>query len=230
VSCAQCQGIVQQFDDRVARRELRRYRRRGPTRTTRRLLSAIVSHGVSGRSFLDIGGGIGAIQHRLMAAGASSGTCADASPAYVSAARTEAQARGYADRMRYLLGDFVSLAREIPPADVVTLDRVVCCYPDMGALIDASASRARYLYAVVFPREHLAMRLSALLLNLIQRIRRRRFNVYLHGTTAIDARIRTHGLRGIWHARSLFWHIRLYVRDGDDTTTSTHSSTSSSAA
>jgi predicted RNA methylase len=111
VSCAPCQGIAEQFDRRVAGRELRRFQRRGPTGTTRRLVDAIAARGVSGRSLLDIGGGVGAIQHHLTASGASSGTCVDASPAYL-----------------------------------VPLDRVVGCHPDMPALIDASASRARHVY------------------------------------------------------------------------------------
>jgi hypothetical protein len=34
VSCAQCQGILQEFDSRVTRGELRRYRRRGASGTT----------------------------------------------------------------------------------------------------------------------------------------------------------------------------------------------------
>lgn len=215
MSCAQCQGIVQEFDGRVARRELRRLRRRGPSATTGRLLDALLAHDVSGLSFLDIGGGVGAIQQGLMAAGASSGTSVDASPAYVSAARSEATTRGYHDRMRYVEGDFVALSTDIDLADVVTLDRVVCCYPDMPALIDASASRARRFYGLVFPREHLPMRIGAFLLNVFQRLRRRPFRVFLHGTASVHARIRSHGFRPAWHGRSLFWQAWLYLRDGD---------------
>jgi len=215
VSCAQCQGIVQEFDGRVARRELRRFRRRGATGTTGLLLDALVERGVSGLSFLDIGGGVGILQHGLMASGASSGTSVDASPAYLSAARGEADTRGYRDRMRYVEGDFVTVAPQIDEADVVTLDRVVCCYPDMPALIDASASRARRLYGLVFPREHPLMVTGTFLLNVFQRLRRRPFRVFLHGTAAVDARIRSHGLRPVWLCRTFFWQARLYLRDGE---------------
>ena len=61
--------------------------------------------------------------------GAAEGTSADASPAYLAAARTEAESRSYANRMRYVDGDFVEPAGELDAADIVTLDRVVCCYP-----------------------------------------------------------------------------------------------------
>ena len=213
MSCAQCKGIVQEFDDRLARRELRRYRRRGASGTTRILLDALIEQGVGGRSFLDIGGGVGAVQHGLMAAGASHGTHVDASPSYLAAARDEAVRLGHADRVRYVEGDAVTLVAELDASDVVTLDRVVCCYHDMPALVDASASRSRVLYGLVFPREHGFMRWGVRALNLIQRIRRRPFNVFLHGTAAVEARVRRHGFRKILHAQSPLWQIHLYRKD-----------------
>jgi len=214
MSCAQCKGIVQEFDRRLARRELRRYRRRGPTGTTRLLLTALRGAGVRGASFLDIGGGIGAIQHGLMSNGASHGTHVDASPAYLEAARDEATAQGHDHRVRYVEGDFVALAPDLDPADVVTLDRVLCCYHDMPAMVDASARLARRLYGVVFPREHLPMRAAFRVINLVQRLRRRPFNVFLHGTVAVDARIRRHGFRKLWQGASPLWQIHLYIKEG----------------
>lgn len=214
MSCAQCKGIAQEFDARLARRELRRYRARGAPRTTRRLLGAIRGAGVEGASFLDVGGGVGAIQHALIAAGASHGTHVDASPAYLAAAREEALARGHADRVRYLEGDFVSLAPGLDPADIVTLDRVVCCYHDMPALVDASASRARRLLGLVLPRDHLPNRLAFRLINLIQRLRGHPFNVFLHSTRAVESRVRGHGFRKVAHLHSALWQIHLYIKDG----------------
>jgi magnesium-protoporphyrin O-methyltransferase len=213
VSCAQCKGIVQEFNDRVAGRELRRYRRRGPSGSTRRLLDALAAQGVSGRSFLDVGGGVGAIQHDLITRGASHGTHVDASPAYLAAARSEAERLGHADRVRFIEGDFVALAPDVDAVDVVTLDRVLCCYDDMPALVDASASRARALYGLVFPREHLLMRSGVALLNVFQRIRRRPFNVFLHGTASVEARVLSNGFRKILHATTPLWQIHLYRRD-----------------
>lgn len=214
VSCAQCRGIVQEFDHRMARRELKRYRRRGPSATTRRLLGAIRGAGVQGASFLDIGGGVGALQHGLMAAGASHGTHVDASPAYLAAARDEATLLGHSERVRYLEGDFVTLASEVDPVDIVTLDRVVCCYHDMGALVDASAPKARRLYGLVFPREHLLMRVAFRTINFVQRVRGHPFNVFLHGTHRIEARVRRHGFRRVYLGRSPLWQIHLYIKEG----------------
>ncbi|MCG6957173.1 MAG: class I SAM-dependent methyltransferase [Gemmatimonadetes bacterium] len=212
MSCAQCQGIVQEFDDSVARRELARYRRRGPRGTTRMLVDLLRGEGVRDRTFLDVGGGVGVIHHELLASGAASGVDVDASPAYVSVSREEAARRHHEDRIRYVQGDFVELASSLDPADIVTLDRVICCYPNMPALVDASASRARRVYGVVIPREHWLMRVGIRAINVIQTIRRRPFRVFLHRAADVDARVTALGLDKRHHGRSLLWQVLLYTR------------------
>ena len=220
MTCSQCCGIERQFDGRTARRQLKRYRRKGPDKTTRMLLDALVDAGVEGTSFLDVGGGVGAIQHELMRAGAASGTNVDASPAYLAAAREEASSRGYADRMKYVEGDLVGAHAEVGDADLVTLDRVVCCYPDMPALVDASASKARRAYGLVYPRDNLFGRLAIRLVNVVQVIRRHPFRAFVHPTEAVEARVSAHGLRMRYHAHSTVWQVALFIRDANDPATS----------
>jgi magnesium-protoporphyrin O-methyltransferase len=212
VTCTQCAGIERQFDGAVARRELKRYRRRGPSKTTRWLLDAMTSDGVRGRTFLDIGGGVGAISHDLMSRGAAGGTHADASSAFIDVARSEAETRGYADRIRYLEGDFVALAAGVAPAELVTLDRVVCCYPDAAALIDASASRATNALGLVLPRDTRLTRLGVKLVNLLQRIRRHPFRVFLHSPGEVAARVEGHGLQWRFRRYSLLWQVLVFTR------------------
>jgi hypothetical protein len=124
-----------EFDEQVAARDLRAYRSRGLPTVTRRLVDALVAEGVEGRTLLDIGGGVGAIHHALLDAGLASVTDVDGSSAYLSAARQEAQRQGHADRITYRHGDFVQLADEVEPADIVTLIAVLCCYPQMESLV-----------------------------------------------------------------------------------------------
>lgn len=216
MSCTQCRGIVQEFNSSVARRELRRYRRRGPRGTTRTLVDLLRGEGVRGRTFLDVGGGVGVIQHELMASGASSGADVDASPAYLAACRDEAARRGYAQSIRYLQGDLIDVASFVDPADIVTLDRVLCCYPDMPALVDASAARARRVYGVVIPRESRLMRFAARAVNFVQTLRRRPFRVFIHASADVDARVAAHGLDKRYHGHSLFWQVLLYTRRDPD--------------
>jgi 2-polyprenyl-3-methyl-5-hydroxy-6-metoxy-1,4-benzoquinol methylase len=212
VTCSQCRGIGLQFDATTARRDLKRYRRRGPAGTTRKLIRMLAADGVAGRTFLDVGGGVGAIQHELIGAGASGGTHADASPAYLAASRTEAERRGHADRVRFVGGDFLDVHHELQPADIVTLDRVVCCYPDMPGLIDASASHARRSLGLVYPRDRPWVRALFGLANLIQRVRRHPFRAFVHRTEDVERRIEAHGLRKRAYARGLLWQVVVFGR------------------
>ena len=47
----------------------------------------------------------------------------------------------------------MEVAARVPSADVVVLDKVILCCPDMPALVQASAAKARRLYAIVVPRD-----------------------------------------------------------------------------
>jgi magnesium-protoporphyrin O-methyltransferase len=115
------------FSDAVARRDLKRYRRRGPDQTTCLLRDAILEAG-HGRTVLDIGAGIGALGFELLAAGVERVTAVEAAPAYVAAAREEAGRRNVSDRLDVVQGDFVTVAGDVMQADVVAMDRVVCCF------------------------------------------------------------------------------------------------------
>lgn len=211
MTCPQCVGAADFFDERVARRELKRLRRKGPSSTTRHLLDALAAD-VPGRSVLDVGGGVGALQLGLLQAGAVRATNVDASPAYQAAARDEAERRSVMDRLSLRTGDVVELAPEIEVHDVVTLDRVLCCYPDLDALLEVTTVRARRVWAAVFPREHLLVRIGGWLLNLVQRLRRHPFRIYLHGTERIEAAIRERGFRERSRARTFLWDARVFER------------------
>ena len=99
------------YDEKVAAADLSRYRKNGPRPWDRALIEAIKAEGVDGATLLDIGGGIGVIQHELLDAGAASATNVEASSAYLSAARSEGDRRGHVDRVTYHHGDFVESSR-----------------------------------------------------------------------------------------------------------------------
>lgn len=210
--CSQCRGIEEEFGERLARRELRRYRQRGPRKTTRMLLDALRLAGVNDATVLDVGGGIGTIHHELLDAGAQSAVHVDAASSYVEVAREEAMRRGHADRVEFRYGDFVAVSPSVPTADVVTLDRVICCYHDMHALVTASASHARRLYGLVYPRDHLLVRLGGPLINVLMRLRKSQFRAFVHPTAEVDAAVRAAGLTPRWRGTTLIWQVVVYGR------------------
>ena len=150
VGC-QCSGLEIETKKR-ALEDLALYRKGKPANTTPLLVNALISQGVEALSPLDVGGGIGTIQLELLRAGAVAATSVEASSAYVQVARELAAQSAREHQITYVHGDFVSLAGTIPDADIVTLDRVICCYDDVKSLVSLSASKARRLYGVVYPR------------------------------------------------------------------------------
>jgi SAM-dependent methyltransferase len=215
MTCRHCIDAADLFGDSMARHELKRYRRRGPSRTTRLLLEGLRRHELEGFELLDIGGGVGALQHELLESGARAAVAVDASPAYLAAAETEARRRGLEGRVTYRYGDAVELADDLPQVDVVTLDRVLCCYPDMPALVAASVGRTRNLYGLVFPRESWWVRIGVTAINLMEWARRKAFRVYLHGVSRIEDETARHGLETAYRRRTWLWEVRVFRRPSE---------------
>ena len=200
------------FDEADAERRLRDYRRHGPRGGTARLIAALSGDGVEGLTVLDIGAGVGAIHQTLLEAGAASATDVDASGPYLAAARREAERRGLADRVTYLKGDAVRLAPELPEADLVALDRVVCCYPDMQALVTVAATRTRRRLGLVLPKDAGWTRAGASLSNRWSRLRGDPFRFHVHPTVEVIGTARAAGLELVSEHRGWFWQTLVLER------------------
>jgi SAM-dependent methyltransferase len=207
----QCDGIERCFNTRRVTNELKRYRKRGMAKSTRLLVEALQAQGVDGLTLLDIGGSVGAITHALLQAGARQATDVDASAAYLAAAQEEAVRRGLAERVSFQHGDFVALAPTLPATDIVTLDRVICCYNDMPALVGLSAARAERLYGVVYPRDAWWIRLFIQAQNFALRVRRMPIRFFVHPTAVVDATIRVHGLARRFSRAIGVWQVVVYA-------------------
>jgi magnesium-protoporphyrin O-methyltransferase len=127
-------------------------------------------------------------------------------------AREEADRLGLRDRIEFVQGDFVRLAGDIGSADIVTLDRTICCYPDMERLVALSAERARTAYGIVLPRNRFLVRLAIGLSNVWFRLRRNPYRAYLHSNARVDEVAAANGLRQRAERRTLFWRVAVYDR------------------
>lgn len=208
----QCQGIQQEFGEKDAQKELEAYREEGPVETTEMLIDALTEQGLDGLTLLDIGGGVGAIQHALLSAGAISATAVEASTAFAKAAEEEAEDLGWSERIAVQRGDFVDLAPSIAEHDVVTLDRVVCCYDDMKSLVELSASRARRLYGLVHPRDTLWNKIGFGLGNVFFWITRSPFRFFIHPDKGVQQALEGDGLKRIFHDKTFIWQVSVYAR------------------
>jgi hypothetical protein len=97
-------------------------------------------------------------------------------------------------------------------ADIVTLDRVICCYPDVESLVRLSATRARSLYGLVLPRDRRLLRWSLPLLNAWFRLRGFRYRTFLHRNARVDDIVAKAGLRPIREDHTFVWRVVLYER------------------
>jgi magnesium-protoporphyrin O-methyltransferase len=205
------------FDARRARRDLRAYSKRGAAGPTRRLMQAVLAsireRGMTAFTHLDIGGGVGVLQHELARAGAVHTTAVDASHPYLELLRQAAIERGYEARQTRIEGDFIDLATHVEPATVVTLDKVICCYPDMVTLVRASARKATALYGIVVPRDTPWMRAAVSFMNWsLRHVARRQFQAFAHSHREIDRVCAEEGLHLDRGDSAFVWCVRLYRR------------------
>lgn len=212
MTCPQCSGIEQYFDQKVADQDLERYLNRGPDKTTQMLIDAVKSLDLADQTLIDIGGGVGVISHELLQDGVTHAIHVEASSAYYAVAKREAERRGVADRFHYFLGNFVDLSEDIPAADIVTLDRVICCYHDVDRLVDSSAKLSRDVYALIYPRDAWWMKAFNGLQNLFFKWRGSPFRIYVHPVREVDARIRKHGFELLSLEKTVIWQVVIYRR------------------
>jgi len=207
-----CEITDEAFTEDEVEAELKHYRRHGPANQTKLILESVRALGLTDAELLDIGGGIGAIYHELLGDFARGAVHVDASSAYLAAARQETARRGNSERVQFIHADFTDVANELKEADIVTLDRVVCCYPDFRALLIAAAGRCRRGLAMTYPREIWYMRLGLTVMNFFQRVRRDPFRSFLHSVGDMNALLEAQGLRRSSLRRLLVWEMAFYSR------------------
>jgi magnesium-protoporphyrin O-methyltransferase len=207
-SCA----AAARFDSKVADRDLRRYQRSGPDVTTRILLSELRRWPLEGLNLLDVGGGIGVVAVELAGASLASVTLADASAAYLEAARRNLASRDPSPPAQFILGDFAVTANSLPDADIVTLDRVVCCYPDMKALLAGAAAHARCIVAFTYPRDRWYVRAAVALENSWYWISGNPFRTFVHSPEQMSSVLESAGLVRAARRATLQWALEVYCR------------------
>ena len=220
MDCCQCQAIEERFDREKAEQKRRAYQQDGLKRESQMLVEALVAQGIDGYSLLDVGGGMGALAIELIKRGVAQATINEASTAYLEAAAAETERQGLADQISLVHGNIVDTEQEIPPADIVTgvdivtLDKVICCYDDMPGLVQASLAKANKLYGLVYPRDNWLIKAGFGFDNLISRLQRSDFRVFVYPTREVDGLIRQNGFQMRSRQNSAGWQIVVYGRVG----------------
>jgi SAM-dependent methyltransferase len=206
------------FDDWVDHWATQATKKPTAAKVTASLLDAITAAGVTDRTVLDVGCGIGDLAIEVVARGAASGMGYDLSPKAIDEARRLAASRGVGGRMRFEVGDGAQL--DLHAADIVVINRVVCCYPDTENLLDHTLGAARGVFAITAPVSEGPTgwwnRLWSALENVGYRLRPSKyagFRTFIHDLDRIDERIRAAGFRRIRHERRrVVWDLAVYTR------------------
>jgi len=196
----------------MARRNLARYRRKGLDDLERRMVEAASAPGLEDARVLEIGGGIGMLQAELLSQGAAQGEVVELVAAYEPYARELAREKGLEERTTFRVADVLEDPGAVEPADVVLLNRVVCCSPDGVALAGEAAKLAQRTFVLSFPRDVIWVRSGLRLVNLGLRVLRRSFRSFVHPPTALAAAAEAAGLERADGGHGLVWEFAAFRR------------------
>jgi 16S rRNA G966 N2-methylase RsmD len=205
--CCSPKGYRWVFSERMAAHDAKRYRRKGLDAPSRRIFDLVKAQGVEGRTVLEVGGGIGAIQIELLKAGAARAVSVELTPSYEDVAQDLLRDAGLQERVERKVMDFARSGAEIGAADVVIMNRVICCYPDMPRLAGEAADHAQQLLVMSYPKRAWWTRLGLGIANLILRVTRREFHIFVHPPQEIIATSEHHGLKPMLEQRGFLWTV-----------------------
>ena len=210
-------GLDDVFNETYARQDAKHYRKKGLDKRARLIAEEIKVRGIQGSAVLEVGSGVGGLLLELLKAGAARAVGLELSSASIAAARDLAAELGLAERVEYLSQNIAMEGSAVEAADVVILDRVVCCYPHMRPLLSEAAAHARRLLALAYPRRAWHMRAGHLALNFFSWLFREEYRFYLHSPAEIAAVVEAAGLRRTFHQRGWIWHVAIYERPPSET-------------
>ena len=208
MSCCDPNGLNGLFKGPIVEEELRAFKKSGLGKRQKVFLEVLQDH-TKNRTVLDIGCGIGGLGLSLLERGAAHSTFVDVSRAYLRTAQTLAEEREVTEDATFIEADFIQT--DLSPADIVLLDRVVCCYPDAPALLRKAAAHSETL-VFSYPRPVWWMKVSRWLLNLGMRAWRKDYRFYVHDEDALLEAARSDG-HTLQEVRSVgVWRLAVFRR------------------
>jgi magnesium-protoporphyrin O-methyltransferase len=161
---------------------------------------------------LDVGAGVGSLTLALLDQGMARGIQIEASAAYLAAASEEAARRGRSAIVQFVHGDYVTVGPQVPGASVVTLDRVVCCYPLFEPLLEQAGHHAERSVALSYPRDRWFVRVGLWFENLLRRLKGNPFRTFLHSPTEMQQLLERCGFELVSRSQTPAWAADVFVR------------------
>jgi SAM-dependent methyltransferase len=155
---------------------------------------------------------VGALTFELLDRNMTDAVVVEASPAYLAATRNEAGRRGREASVKFVGGDFLNVADTLPNASLVTLDRVVCCYPWYEPLLEEALRRAGNGLALSYPKDRWYVRVVVWVENAL-RSRRTAFRTFVHPAARMQQIIERAGFELVDRRGTILaWSADIFVR------------------
>ena len=193
----------------------KRYLKKGFEPSQKQLLEGLEQAGFDGANVLEIGCGVGYLHQHLLQRGAATATGIDLSEKMLAEAERLARERNLQDRVHYLPGDFIEQAGAVDKADIVLLDKVICCYPDAQALVEQSLNKADRVVALTLPRNRWLVRFGMKAMNTVLWMFRSQFRGYVHEPQAIESWIAARVFSKVYENRTPAWLTQVFVRKNE---------------
>ncbi len=200
------------FSKRLARLELKSYLKKGPKKTTNYLLEPLKEHDISGSSLLDIGGGVGVVCWELYKRGLGKIYYQDISEAYAAVFKDELSAQNLEDKIEVHIGDYVATHSQFPQVDLVTLDKVICCYEDYQSLVTLSANKARKYYAYTLPLDVWWVKAVSSLGTFFRKLFGNKIATYVHPVARVESIVLAQGFTKVYQKQHREWLTVLYQK------------------
>jgi len=201
---------------RQARRFARKFRKNGLDKAQQLIAAGLERVGVAGSTILEIGCGVGGLHLSLLKRGGVSAVGVEVSGGMIVQAKELSRELGVSDRVTYCQGDFVSDGIAISPADIVVMDKVLCCYANPVTLIERSAKSTIALFAVSYPRAGWLAKLVFGSAEHLGSLLRWSFYPFYHHPAMLDELIRKQGFEEVESATTPVWQVKIFRKQSED--------------
>jgi len=190
----------------------RRFAKKGFEPSQQQLLDGITQAGYSNKTLLEIGCGVGHLHQSLLEQGALSAVGIELAAEMLVEAADWAKQRGLNEKTNYLEGDFIEIASTVEAADIVIMDKVVCCYPDADALIHRSLEKCHDTIALTYPRKTWFTRFGVQISALLMKLLGSSFRPYVHDPAQIEKWVTAQGFKKTLQKQTVIWLTQIYQK------------------
>src|SRR4029453_1575030 len=148
----------------------------------------------------------------LLERGVERAIAVDASAAYLAVAAQEATRRDRVQALEFMHGDFLDVCSMIPPATIVTMDRVICCCPVFESLLKEAIRHAERYFAYSYPRDLWYVRAAIAGENGLRRLKGNPFRAFVHPVDRMTQTIERAGFRLAARRQTWQWSADVWVR------------------